>query len=90
MTSFPPAFPFTLLQAAAMYIAPLLAGFSFANSLHVVPSLFAVATVEQYYRRTRGLDVVWLIGASVWTGISCHCRSARIITTLWTRSGHTL
>jgi len=71
MMSFPAAFPFALLQAVAMCIAQLLAGFSFALSLHVAPSLFAVATVEQYYRRTRGLDVVWLLGASVWTGIAC-------------------
>jgi hypothetical protein len=71
MTSWPPAFPFALLQAAAMCIALLLAGFSFALSLHAAPSLFAVATIEQYYRRTRGLDVLWLIGASVWTGIAC-------------------
>jgi hypothetical protein len=54
-----------------MCLAQLLAGFSFALSLHVAPSLFAVATIEQYYRRTRALDVVWLIGASVWTGIAC-------------------
>jgi hypothetical protein len=71
MLSFPAAFPFALLQAVAMCIAQLLAGFSFALSLHVAPSLFAVATVEQYYRRTRVLDVVWLIGASAWTGIAC-------------------
>jgi len=71
MMSFPAIFSFALLQAAAMCIAQLLPGFSFALSLHVAPSLFAVATVEQYYRRTRGFDVVWLIGASVWTGIAC-------------------
>jgi hypothetical protein len=71
MMSFPATFPCALLQAVAMCIAQLLAGFSFARSLHVAPSLFAVATVEQYYRRTRALDVVWLIGASVWTGIAC-------------------
>jgi hypothetical protein len=71
MMSFPAVFPFALLQVAAMCIAQLLPGFSFALSLHVAPSLFAVATVKQYYRRTRGFDVVWLIGASVWTGIAC-------------------
>jgi hypothetical protein len=71
MMSFPAVFPLALLQAVAMCLAQLLAGFSFALSLHVAPSLFAVATVEQYYRRTRALDVVWLIGASVWTGIAC-------------------
>src|SRR5215471_11535978 len=44
MLSFPAAFPFALLQAVAMFIAPLLAGFSFALSLHVSSSRFAVAT----------------------------------------------
>ena len=71
MLSFPAAFPLALLQAAAMCLAQLLPGFSFALALHVAPSLFAMATIEQYYRRTCGFDMVWLIGASVWTGIAC-------------------
>jgi hypothetical protein len=70
MPSFPPSFTFSPLQGTSMYVFQTLIGCSFAFPLTVLPSLFAVATVEQYSRRTRFFDVFWLLGASVWTGIA--------------------